>query len=275
MFTRFDFGRNHRVPYTGPTGSLGLITNLPRPDLSFEENLSLIYSHARMPEAAWLATEVPSIQDSQGRNGLQCLAEVLLNLDILSLGRTDERSQKRKRGQSDPKTSSRRLTFRYELIQAMASVGVDLNNYDIHGNTVLMAFVVHLPDGDDDKTLMEIFKLLIKSGAIIHRRTREGESALHVAVRLGRKVATREILIQGANVHSRTAEGKGVLALGKSHYLKARITSHFMHLSWPAWPFAKVLEPSLLRRGYKNGQRRPRLIIYEDSRRDMNDAMSP
>lgn len=104
----------------------------------------------------------------------------------------------------------------------MVCVGVDLNNYDNHGNTALMAFVTHLPDGDDDKTLADIFSLLIDRGANIHRRNRQGESALHIAVRLGRKVATSALLLKGADVHARTAEGKGVLALGEAHYLSSR-----------------------------------------------------
>ena len=45
---------------------------------------------------------------------------------------------------------------------------------------------------------------------------------MHIAVRLGRKVATRVLLECGANVHARTPEGKGVLALGETHYFRAR-----------------------------------------------------
>jgi hypothetical protein len=45
---------------------------------------------------------------------------------------------------------------------------------------------------------------------------------LHLAVRLGRKVATKVLLKTGANVHARTPEGKGVLALGERYYLRAR-----------------------------------------------------
>ncbi|PVH88680.1 hypothetical protein DL98DRAFT_524327 [Cadophora sp. DSE1049] len=236
--TKLNWNRQYRVPYisspddviepvlsasaTPGDGSSNTVPDIPLPDIPVLGNQTLMYSHARMLETSWLATEIPSIQDARGRNGLQCLAEVSLGLDVPALGGAHESSKKRKRGHSDPKTSSRRLTFRYELIQAMVSVGVDLNNYDSFGNTVLMAFIVHLPDGEDDKTLMDIFKLLIKSGANIHRRNREGETVLHIAVRLGRKVATRVLLTHGANVHARTAAGKGMLALGEAHYLKAR-----------------------------------------------------
>ncbi|KAH7409198.1 hypothetical protein BKA64DRAFT_639499 [Cadophora sp. MPI-SDFR-AT-0126] len=235
--TKLHWNRQYRVPYfrlpydieplsllseSLGDGSFNVAPNLPLPDVPVMEGQTLMYSHARMLETSWLATEIPSIQDSKGRNGLQCLAEVSLSLDFPALERVNEYSKKRKRGHSDPKTSSRRLTFRYELIQAMVCVGVDVNNYDVSGNTVFMAFIIHLPDGEDDKTLMDIFKLLIRSGANIDRRNRKGETALHIAVRLGRKVATRALLNHGANVHARTAAGKGMLALGEAHYLKAR-----------------------------------------------------
>jgi hypothetical protein len=179
-----------------------------------------IFKHARLLETAGLAIDVPDIEDTIGRNGLQCLAEASLNLgedpEIL------EPNHKRKRDQSDPDPSKTRLTFRYELVQKMVHVGVDVNNYDKKGNTVLMAFVTHLQDGEDDKTLTQILQHLIQNGANVHWRNREGETALHIAVRLGRKVATRVLLMNSASVHARTAEGKGILALGEVYYLKAR-----------------------------------------------------
>jgi ankyrin repeat protein len=111
---------------------------------------------------------------------------------------------------------------RWELVKQMISAGVNLNHYDVHGNTVLMAFVIHLQDGEDDKALAMILGLLILRGANIHWRNRQGETALHIAIRLGRKIATRVLLQSGASVHARTAEGKGVLAVGEKHYLEAR-----------------------------------------------------
>jgi ankyrin repeat protein len=114
------------------------------------------------------------------------------------------------------------MELRYGLVQNLLSIGVDPNNYDKQGNTVLMAFVNHLHDGEDDKILAEIFYCLIGYGANLHRRNRQGETALHVAVRFGRKIATRVLLEKGANVQARTITGEGVLAVGVQHYLKAR-----------------------------------------------------
>lgn len=179
-----------------------------------------IFKHARLLETAGLAIDVPDIEDTQGRNGLQCLAEVSLTLG--DEDETSSASHKRKRDQSDIDSPTTRLTFRYELAQNMIAVGVDVNNYDKEGNTVLMAFVTHLRDGEDDKTLTQLLHCIIHNGANVHWRNCQGETALHIAVRLGRKVATRVLLMNGSNVHARTAEGKGVLAVGEMHYMRAK-----------------------------------------------------
>ena len=181
-----------------------------------------VFEHARLLETARVALEEPKIEDKKGRNGLQCIAEASFTLGLDSETMPRVFSNKRKRGTSDPESGSASLHSRYDLVEEMVRNGVDVNNYDKNGNNVLMAFVSHLYDGEDDKTLTKIFHHLIHSGANIHRRNRQGETALHLAVRLGRKVATRVLLEHGANVHARTPEGKGVLALGEKYYFQAR-----------------------------------------------------
>ncbi|KUJ13222.1 ankyrin [Mollisia scopiformis] len=181
---------------------------------------TFVYSHKALLETATKALDSPTIEDLEGRNGLQCLAEA--SLDVDEMRALISNSSKRKRGQTKPSSSSRGLTFRYELASTMISFGVDINHYDKNGNSVLMSFVTHLPDGEDDKTLANLFRHLIQSGANLELRNRSGETALHVAVRLGRKVATRVLLECGANMHARTSMGKGVLVLGEMFYFRAR-----------------------------------------------------
>ena len=182
---------------------------------------ALISKHARLLEITRLALNDPLIEDSEGRNGLQCIAEACLTTSIFKTGNLRSSLLKRKRDESDS-SSCAPMTLRLHLVEQLISAGVNVNNYDMQGNTVLMAFVIHLLDGEDDKTLASIFGHLIENGANLHWRNRQGETALHIAVRLGRKVATKILLHNGANVHSRTAEGKGVLAVGEKHYLEAR-----------------------------------------------------
>ncbi|KAF4629351.1 hypothetical protein G7Y89_g8796 [Cudoniella acicularis] len=190
----------------------------------------LLFEHARLLETATIAMDEPTIEDSGGRNGLQCVAEVSL---VIALKDPCSANNPRKRRARDslsiPNVAAahkdsqpKPMQFRYELVWNLINVGVDLNNYDRHGNTVLMAFIIHIFDGEDDKNLTKIFQALIQSGANVHWRNRQGETALHIAVRLGRKVATKILLESDANVHARTAEGKGVMAVGETHYFKAR-----------------------------------------------------
>lgn len=190
----------------------------------------LLYENAWLLETVAIALDEPTIEDSEGRNGLQCVAEVSLVL-ALKVPYTAGNPRKRRARDSlsipdiaaaQRDSQPKPMQFRYELVWNLINAGVDRNNYDRQGNTVLMAFVTHLSDGEDDKNLTRIFQALIQSGANVHWRNRQGETALHVAVRLGRKVATKVLLESDANVHARTADGKGVMAVGETHYFKAR-----------------------------------------------------
>jgi ankyrin repeat protein len=113
-----------------------------------------------------------------------------------------------------------------------------------------MAFVTHLCDGEDDKILTKLLRHLTHNGANLHWRNRQGETALHIAVRLGRKSATRVLLEDGANVHARVVEGKGVLAVGEAHYLKARnnqqLYASIMACMALAIQFGAVAAPTLV-----------------------------
>lgn len=186
------------------------------------DDQDFIFTHARLIELARNAFITPTIDDLRGRNGLQCLAEASLSLSIHDPSVLRRSHHKRKRNQPGSSRSGERLNLRYQLVESLIDAGVELNHYDKHGYNVLMAFVIHLPDGEDDKTVALLLNHVIHSGANLHWRNREGETALHIAVRLGRKVATQVLLENGANVHARTPEGKGVLALGEVHYFKVK-----------------------------------------------------
>jgi ankyrin repeat protein len=202
----------------GPTADIKTISIKSDKTLSDDE----LWTQARLVETARLAASAPWIEESEGRNGLHCLAEVALDIHIENGTVVASNSSKRKRNQTDVVPGSLRLNLRYQLVEGLVLAGVGVNNYDNGGSTVLMSFVTHLPDGEDDKALASVLELLLRKGANIHMRNRKGESALHIAVRLGRKVATRVLLDHGANVHARTTKGIGVLLLARSHYLRAR-----------------------------------------------------
>ncbi|SPO03631.1 uncharacterized protein DNG_06314 [Cephalotrichum gorgonifer] len=183
----------------------------------------------------------PKREDARGRNGLHCLASCILSETSLLArangsrsaaadtpqsagGAAKPKSRKRKRevggpaaataaNQSPLDSSTNRLTLRENLLRGLLEAGVAPNAYDSSGNTPLMAFVAQLPEDDDYKMPVLILQLLIEAGADVNARNRRGETALHVAVRRGKKLATRTLVQGGANVHVRDAAGRGVLDL--------------------------------------------------------------
>ncbi len=193
----------------------------PAANISYSpESDNLVLTHISLLRTAGSALDFPLIEDAEGRNGLHCLAEASLawNLDLIPV--PEGRSNKRKAGQRNA-TPSKRLSYRFELVKNMIAAGADINHYNCKGETVLMAFITHLLDGEADKTLTDLLHYLVHKGANIHRRNRAGETALHIAVRLGRKVATKVLLMNGANVHARDSDGQGVLVVGEKRYLQA------------------------------------------------------
>ncbi|KAK0388016.1 hypothetical protein NLU13_4260 [Sarocladium strictum] len=179
--------------------------------------------HNRLPETQIIedisrAQDAPRREDANGSNGLHSLARATLSLrsvvdrNFEMLRPTSERGR---RGDRSPDheldSSSSKMQLRYELAETLLTADVDPNHYDIHGNTPLMAFAAELPEDDDHKTGPNILKLLVDKGANIHGRNRAGETALHVAVRCGRKLAVRTLVTLGANVHVRDADGRSLL----------------------------------------------------------------
>ena len=193
---------------------------LPGPATSSDH--ATVSKHARLLETARLAFDSPSLEDHDGRNGLQCLAEASMGMSIKNNKVSLSTSLKRKRDEAGLHSPAARLILRYDLVQWMIEKKVSINHYDKQGETVLMAFVKYLCDGEDDTVLANLFHRLIQKGADQHARNRRGETALHIAVRLGRKVATKVLLETGANVHALTIGGKGVIAIGEKAYFAVR-----------------------------------------------------
>lgn len=206
--------------------------------------------------ARW-SSEDPKLEDSEGRNGLQCLAMATLSqLSMLEkikpLQWKASRSGKNSQGTNPLDSSEEKLAFRLQLAEGLISSGVELNHYDCFGNTPLMAFAAELPEDDDQKIGPMILNLLLSRGANVHARNRAGETALHIAVRCGRKLAVKTLLEKGANVYARDAAGRSVLAVADAKMKSCmddnpRDYAHFeacrAHLSGKGFA---VQEPSVL-----------------------------
>lgn len=122
-----------------------------------------------------------------------------------------------------------------------------------------MAFCAQVPDDDDYKVPVSILQLLLSRGADLHARNRRGETALHVAVRRGRRLAVRTLVNAGANVHVRDASGRSVLdvcddgmAMGQGEevgYMRLEACR-----AWLSGPGSAVQDPSVLEEWAAGGQ---------------------
>ncbi|KAL2106556.1 hypothetical protein VUR80DRAFT_6548 [Thermomyces stellatus] len=223
---------------------------LPRnePDLCFRQ--------ARILEFVRQCQNEPATEDSQGRNGLHCLAAAILSGSTLERlaggeGGTPGNPRKRKReADRNGDSSKERLTLRETIVNNLLASGVNPNSYDAAGNTPLMAFVAQLPEDDDYKVPVSILQLLIDAGADIEARNRRGETALHVAVRRGKKLAMRTLVQNGARVDVRDASGRGLLEVADEKMAQEDEEGVYMRYeairAWLSGQGRAVQEPTLL-----------------------------
>ncbi|KAM0279568.1 hypothetical protein ACHAQH_004523 [Verticillium albo-atrum] len=207
------------------------------PPLSDEATVQA-HRNARLMEFVRHSQAKPLLEDHKGRNGLHCLAAAILSQDTLlakyntpppGSNSPGALPNPRKRRLNTPCTdrnlsdaSQGRLNVRADILHNLLMCGVDPNHYANDGITPLMAFVARLPEDGDHKGPVTILEMLIDSGARIEARNRQGETALHVAVRCGRKLAVRTLVKRGANVHARDAAGRSILDVADSRMFRSR-----------------------------------------------------
>jgi hypothetical protein len=151
-------------------------------------------------------------EDSQGRNALHCLSEVILGMASIEAHANGTKVLKRKMDKQDePVLQTCPLSQRLQYLETVLQANVDVNHYNTSGETVLMSFISHITDGQDDKDLELLIKRLIAVGANLEARNRNGETVLHMAARLGQKFAVRVLVEQGANFHVRNSDERSLL----------------------------------------------------------------
>ena len=100
-------------------------------------------------------------------------------------------------------------------VDKLVSRGVDVDAYDVWGETPLMK-CVQSPRGKNATDYEASLSALLDNGASIARRNRDFETPLHIAVRAGNIVATKALLKRQANVHARDRLGRGVIAVAEA-----------------------------------------------------------
>jgi ankyrin repeat protein len=163
----------------------------------------------------------------RGRNGLHCLAESCISLRLESSNRDTAAPQLKRKRQAE---TTLRHEYTVNTVKELLKVGVDPNDYDKRGNTPLMAFIQNrLSPNFERKITADVLQILIDGGASVHRRSRKGETALHIAMRLGRPSAVEVLLNNYANVHARAKNGEGILAAAGKASLRAKEDGALYH----------------------------------------------
>lgn len=99
--------------------------------------------------------------------------------------------------------------MRLNLVKHLLSIGVDVNHHDHEGVTPLMAHV------RCETYQHAIVDELLQHGAEPNARDSSGNTALHIAIKLGNMDATKILLGRGANVHARNRKCEGLLTVAK------------------------------------------------------------
>ncbi|KAI5458160.1 ankyrin repeat-containing domain protein [Mariannaea sp. PMI_226] len=216
-----------------------------------------ILNEAKLLQCVRQAGLYPDRRFEEGRNGLHCLAAATLSYSSLLRKYGFDNSpppEKRRRNQEprDLDSSTDKMSLRLQVLSGLLDAGVDPNHYDDNGNTPLMAFVAMLPEDDNYKLGPDMLAKLIKSGAKVNARNRRGETALHIAVRCGRKLAVRTLCDNDANVHVRDAAGRSLLEVAdmKTKNCSGQHTKQYAHYeacrAWLSGRARAVQSPTLL-----------------------------
>lgn len=83
---------------------------------------------------------------------------------------------------------------------------------DVNGDSVLIYIVKEWRPIEDERQLATMITNLIRRGAEVHMRDRNGDTALAIATRRGLRPAVTALLSRGANPNTRNYQGRGILS---------------------------------------------------------------
>ena len=104
---------------------------------------------------------------------------------------------------------------------------LDINQYEKVGKTILMEYVEHskYSKAPPEETGSDLDHM-IKMGADVNFRSREGMTALSIAVVGGHVAATKTLLDHQANVHVRNHTGQGILQMASKRKWVCSVTGN-------------------------------------------------
>ena len=153
----------------------------------------------------------------RGRNALHCLAE---SCSSLKFGAENPSAPGKRKRQEQ---SRLRHDYIVDQVDKLLKAGVSPDDYDVNGNTPLMAFIRNdLSPEPERQITADVLRNLIKAGANVHRRNNKGETALHLAMRFGRPSAVDILLNNLANVHVRARRGEGICEVASKWALREK-----------------------------------------------------
>lgn len=82
---------------------------------------------------------------------------------------------------------------------------------DVNGDTVLFALLKYWSYEHDELQLKDMIMEMVRLGAQIDMRDRQGDTALAIAARRGLRPALLTLIDSGASIHSRNCRGTGSL----------------------------------------------------------------
>ncbi|KAK3493558.1 hypothetical protein B0T13DRAFT_496847 [Neurospora crassa] len=171
--------------------------------------------HARLIQIIHSAYSNPLVEDSEGRNGLHCLAEAIINQQSMD----KQRSALSTTSSSHPHRRSTHSSLSSELIPIHA---IQSTGHTSHPSPITSTFgIVTEHENPLPSRLRHLRSLLhpsskhnaVAGGASIEARNRRGETPVLIAARLGRKTALSVLLEQGANMRAKDRWGRGVLEI--------------------------------------------------------------
>jgi hypothetical protein len=128
------------------------------PHLTTVNDLFLYEQHVDYWRTILTAKDSPWYEDSNGRNGLHCLAAASLVTPENPLPATLLSQLESLKDMGEGGKTSDRISF----IKSLVNVGVDPNNHDNDGNTPFMAFITHHYSTKVDDCTTRILKFYSK-----------------------------------------------------------------------------------------------------------------